>query len=160
MKLIVTLLIAFVSGTYAFADNAKYQALFNGIKKGSLPEMKAAVNKGANVNAANKNGTSVLSKAIETKDPNLVSFLLSKGAKTDLPGGTGFTALHNAAGFYADPKILPIILKSSKNLEVKNDYGRTPLFEAVSIRRKLMPFGCYLRQEQSRLVKTHGIAHY
>jgi ankyrin repeat protein len=98
----------------------------NTIKRKQLEMVKFLVSKGANVNANDKHGKTVLIKAIDAENAEVVEVLLKNKAEVDADGGE---ALFVAAS--GDPMVLKAILNAGPKVNVKTKFGRTPLMGAV-----------------------------
>ncbi len=103
------------------------QEAFDLLVKGEVQAVKALVEKSPQlVEATDGNGNTLLHYAVQGKDPELVSFLLAKGAKVDALNAAKKTPLHLAA-MNDRTEIVATLLKHRAPLEIKDDYDRTPL---------------------------------
>jgi ankyrin repeat protein len=110
--------------------------LVKSIAEGRLDDAKQLLEKGADVNAANSDGTTALMQAAEGTAylPNngpTVTMLLAKGANVDAQDKRGRTALYRAAAEGQD-EVLRILVGQKANLNKKADDGSTALFETVN----------------------------
>jgi ankyrin repeat protein len=110
-------------------------ALMKAIAEGRLDDAKNLIAKGADVNAANADGTTALMQAAEgsgylSNNAPAVAMLLDKGATVDFQDKRGRTALDHAA---AEGKIeamrLLLAHKANPNLRAKD--SSTPLLTAI-----------------------------
>lgn len=92
------------------------------------------IKNGANINNINKSAegqTSPLMLAIKNNDEDMVEFLLSHGALTDLIFEFDKTALHFAAEI-DNSNIVKMLLKAGANPSAQDAFGNTPLSIAKS----------------------------
>ena len=98
---------------------------------------------GANVNEAGEDGRTVLmSAAAACADPEVVAFLLSKGAAPNVTDSAGRTALHHlvmsnrsgAAAAYASA-----LLAAGADPRVADAKGKSPIAEAKALKAKAAP---------------------
>jgi hypothetical protein len=106
------------------------QKLIAAAGKGDLKAVKAAIAKGANVNAGDRIAGYALNIAAGRGRLEVVSFLLSKGATVDMSADEGYTAL-NEAVINGHVQIAKILLDKGAN---PNNYaaGTTPLTDAIT----------------------------
>ena len=101
-------------------------------KDGNIVFVRRGLSKGADVNAVNSDGFTVLHLAVANNHKNIVELLVAKGA--DINANTrdnGFTPLHLAAGF-GHKEIAQLLIAAGADLNVKNKVGYTPLDWAIS----------------------------
>lgn len=99
--------------------------------------MESMLQKGANVNAQNLDGKSVLHRAVQKNNPNQVKLLLEHGADVSLKDAWGDTPIHY--NFVKDEEesvvernyILKLLLEQGANCNEANDYGDLALHNAV-----------------------------
>ena len=117
--------------TLEWADGPKLQAV------------RAALDGGANVNEAADDGKTVLmSAAAACADPEVVAFLVSKGANARATDAAGRTALHHlvlsnrngAATAYASA-----LLAAGADPRVADAKGKSPIAEAKALKAKAAP---------------------
>ena len=100
--------------------------------KGYRPDMvKLLVEKGAKVNATDKNGDTALTAYAcrsRRESVELVTFLIERGADVNAQNNRGVRALHRAT---KDPEIVRMLLEKGATPNVKNADGKTPLHRAV-----------------------------
>ena len=103
--------------------------------KKSYKEMEEALANGANINVQNVRGISTLHAAVMSRNLDLVSWLVKKGADPSLVNNIGDGVLHEAAK-NEDPDYLKEILSvRGVNVNIQNALGSTPLMEAISGKR-------------------------
>ena len=97
-------------------------------KKGSVQEIRAALQEGADPNARNEEDrTALMLAAAGNPDAEVVSILLKAGARVNETRRNGWTALMEAAAFNRNPKVLSLLLKAGADTKAKNKDGRTAL---------------------------------
>lgn len=124
-KLIIFVLtsLALAASAYA-ADDSR---LFNAKDKA---EVEALLAKGANVNAKDKDGDTLLHGAASRGNKDIVESLLAKGADVSARGNDNKTPLHRAA-FSGEKDIAELLLAKGADVNAKAKDGDTPLFAAV-----------------------------
>ncbi len=114
--------------TAAIDAAARDKKLVSICKKGSVQEIQAALQDGADPNARNEEDrTALMLAAAGNKDAEVVSLLLKAGAKVNETRKDGWTALMEAAAFNRNPKVLSLLLKAGADTKAKNKDGRTAL---------------------------------
>ncbi len=105
--------------------------LMSAAYNGSLPDVKAAVKRGADLNMVDEDGETALMYAVSGGHDDIVAYLLSKHADPDALSAHGDTAL-----FYAALKdragAASLLLKKGAKSEARNANGATPLIVAAS----------------------------
>jgi ankyrin repeat protein len=114
-------------------------ALITAIQEGRLDDAKKLIANGANVNAANPDGTTALMQAAEGSSymPNnapVVAMLLEKGATVDAQDNRGRTALYHAAA-EGKTEAMRLLLARKANPNQKASDGSTPLLAAITFGR-------------------------
>ena len=117
---------AFLSFLFLSAS-AQPQEIFDLLRKGDGPAVKALIGKSAQlVDARDPDGDTLLHYAAIGRDAGLIDFLVDKGAKLEAAGAGGKTPLHLAA--LSDCReAVAALLKRGAALETKDGYGRTAL---------------------------------
>src|SRR5208337_5502443 len=105
--------------------------LWQAAKRGDLPEIKSLLDKGAEVNAKNDNGSTALMAASLQGHPEIVQALLAKGAEVNAKNNNGSTALM-AACLQGHREIVEALLAKGAEVNVKNNNGSTALMAASS----------------------------
>jgi ankyrin repeat protein len=100
--------------------------------------VKKLVDAGADLfSVESKTGASILHKAVYSGNPEVVRYLVEKGALVDLPtAGNGDTPLHDALYFKKrahGSEIIDVLLKAHSSLVVRNRAGLTPLEAAKTL---------------------------
>ena len=122
-RLTITALVALL----ALSAAAEPQDLFDRLREGNIPAVKAIIEKNpALIGARDRNGDSLLHHAAAAGDAGLVRYLIDKGAQPDLTGAGKKTPLHRAA---TDDRAEAVtaLLERKAALEARDDYQRTPL---------------------------------
>lgn len=92
----------------------------------SLEMVRFLVGRGAEINVADKEGTTVLMKAVRANAPAIVDFLVKKGADVHAVDGHGNTALVLAV-LLSNPEIVRDLIQHGADVNVVTDSGATPL---------------------------------
>jgi ankyrin repeat protein len=120
-----------------FTVAAQPQEIFDALRKGDIPAVKALIEKSPQlVDARDGDGNTLLHYAAYGQDAGLAKFLIDKGAKIDLAGAQAKTPLHIAAT-NDRREIVAVLLKRGAALETKDDYGRTALILCARERGQL-----------------------
>eukprot|EP01124_Arcella_intermedia_P017909 TRINITY_DN24892_c0_g1_i1.p1 TRINITY_DN24892_c0_g1~~TRINITY_DN24892_c0_g1_i1.p1 ORF type:complete len:444 (+),score=112.93 TRINITY_DN24892_c0_g1_i1:20-1351(+) len=115
------------------------------MRKGDSLNVKLLINNGEDPNTRSKEGWGLLHGCCINDDPELIEFLLSKGAQLEMKDNGGYTPLHYAANF-GSLECCKILLQHGADLEAKtidtiyyisnipiySGGGRTPLMVAVT----------------------------
>jgi ankyrin repeat protein/Tol biopolymer transport system component len=111
----------------ALAASAQSREIFELLRKGDVPTVKALVEKSPRlVDERDGDGNTLLHYAAYGQDAGLVNFLIDKGAKIESVGASSKTPLHIAAS-NDRREVAAALLKRGAVLETKDDYGRTAL---------------------------------
>lgn len=87
LRLALLLLVSVLSGSFVLAQNSKQELndqLFEAARKGDAPAVTALLDKGAEVNAKFRYGTTALFKAAERGNTEVVKILLARGADVNV----------------------------------------------------------------------------
>lgn len=100
---------------------------------------------GAEVDAADSDGTTALMAAAQYGQSEIVTILINAGADIDAVDNTGGTPLMYAAT-YDEPKVIEILLAAGAQVNVMDEEGKTPFLNAVEsghpqIMRRLLKAG-------------------
>ena len=107
-------------------------ALASAAAAGDIDQMRMFIGLGADVNAGNEDGTTVLMWAAGVGKNNhaeTMRFLIDVGADVKAASNEGWTALHSAAGI-GDPESVRILLDAGANASARTAQGVTPLHQA------------------------------
>ena len=99
-------------------------------RDGTEQEILDAINKGANVNAKNNNGTTALILAVINGHVATVSALLKAGADVNAKAKYGITALMFAARYCGSPEVINMLIDAGAD-DAVTDYGETALMLAA-----------------------------
>lgn len=111
----------------AAADDNSLAGLIQAGNRDAALKMIAA---GADVNAAQGDGTTPLHWAVYKIDPDLVRTLLARGAKPNAINNYGSSPLAEAVKV-ANPRLVEMLLDAGSNVEVPNQDGQTALMLAA-----------------------------
>ena len=100
--------------------------LVDAVKSGDLVAARALVAKGADVNAAEPDGTTALHWAVQRNDVDLVSRLLRAGARVNVTNTFGVSPMSEAA-LAANPVLIERLLAAGADVESPNADGQTAL---------------------------------
>ena len=110
-----------------YVANSQDSGLIAAVEAGNIANVKKAIAKGANVNARNKYGLSVLCYAMD-EDPKCVSLvkrLIEHGADVKMWEGDYASPMHSAVR-NNNPEVVKLLIKHGANPNINSDYG-TPL---------------------------------
>jgi uncharacterized protein len=114
------------AGTAAAADDSLAGLIQAGHRDAALKRIAA----GADVNAAQGDGTTPLHWAVYKIDADLARALLERGAKADVMNNYGSTPLAEAVKV-ANARLVGMLLDAGSNVEVPNQEGQTALMLAA-----------------------------
>ncbi|MCR5347791.1 MAG: ankyrin repeat domain-containing protein [Fretibacterium sp.] len=98
---------------------------------GSLQEIQAALQEGADVNAKSSDGRTALMIAVQfNQNIEVLSLLLKAGADINEKNEKGWTALMLAAAWNPNAEAVSLLLKAGADANAKDKNGRTALFYA------------------------------
>jgi ankyrin repeat protein len=124
------LTICFLAGALGAAGSAAAGALADLIQAGNRNEAAASIRAGADVNAAQGDGTTPLHWAVYRVDPELVGLLLEHGAKPAVQNDYGSSPLAEAVKI-ADAGVVDQLLDAGADAESPNADGQTALMLAA-----------------------------
>lgn len=104
--------------------------LHHAVKANSLPIVDLLIAHGADVNAVNKHGESVLMTAVRMKSKDIVQHLVTSGAAVDTTDCRGNSALRTAA-YRGSMGIVSILLRNGCPVDGHDANGRTALYHAL-----------------------------
>jgi ankyrin repeat protein len=120
-------IIALVSLLSAAVVISPAQEVFDLLRKGDVPAVKAMVEKSPQlVEARDGQGLTLLHYAAYGRSPDLIDFLIDKGAKPDVKDAEADTPLHIAA-MNDRTEVAAALLKRGASTEARDDYQRTAL---------------------------------
>ena len=106
-------------------------ALFAAVWMGRPQEVTALINRGADVNAQLRDGTTPLAMAIHYEDLRVMSVLLDQGADTELKDLDGKTVLHAAVEKAHSVVVVRQLLRHGADAGAVSRDGSTPLMRAA-----------------------------
>ena len=139
-----------LGGSLAGAADARLaDALQAGDRATALQLLRA----GADVNAAQPDGTTPLHWAVHAVDAEVVNALLAKGAKADVRNSFGATPLVEAAKV-ANIDLVRALLRAGAKADTANDDGETPLMLAartgvVDVAKELVKAGARVNAKEA-----------
>ena len=116
--------------TVMLAAGAVAPPLVEAVKTGDIAAARALVAKGADVNAAEADGTTALHWAVQRNDVDLVSRLLRAGAQVNVKNSFGSTPMFEAA-VTGNAVLLDRLLAAGGDVESPNADGQTALMVAA-----------------------------
>jgi predicted component of type VI protein secretion system len=112
-------------------DGVDQELLVDAAKAGSTGVVQALLKKGANVNAANRNGATALMAASAKDHAGTVKFLLEGGADANAADKNGVTSLMlSSYGLKDMREVVKLLLAAGANVNAAEDRGSTPLYMA------------------------------
>jgi ankyrin repeat protein len=113
--------------------------LFKAVEKGSKAEVEAILAEGTSVDSKNRRGETSLIQAIKSKNPEMVAFLIEKGAdvKISSPLWDGGSLLHYTVE-KGNEEILSLLISKGLDINSEDDRSQTPLNLAVQREEKDM----------------------
>lgn len=104
--------------------------LLEAVENGDIKEIKELLERGANINATNEGGTTVLMKATWRNNIKIVRLLLENGVNVNAPTRGKDTALMKAV-LENESKIVQLLLKFGADVNAQNILGGTALIVAT-----------------------------
>src|SRR5438093_4036452 len=120
-------LMLFASNTILFA--ARSADLLTAIRNGDYAQVRKLLESGADVNTADKDGTTELMHSVIESDVRMMKLLIDKGANINMKNSQDSTALMYAAANSAKTRVL---LDAGAEVKVKGKRGATPMSVAVT----------------------------
>ncbi|GMQ94957.1 MAG: hypothetical protein BMS9Abin13_067 [Patescibacteria group bacterium] len=118
--------------SYAAPDvSFQNSVLVGGALKGDMETVRRALEKGANVNTKDKDGTTALMIAVLYVHTEVTKLLLDRGADVNAKDKDGTTALMIAA-LFGQTEIADILLKYDADVNAKDENGTTALMHATT----------------------------
>lgn len=115
-------------------EDPETRELAAAVSAGAESRIRDLVEGGVSVDAAGKDGVTMLQWAVFEHEPRSLETLLTLGADVEQPGLGGSTVLHSAA-IGRSPRHLEILLAAGADPDVRHARtGRTPLMGAVGMR--------------------------
>lgn len=130
----------------AEADEMAAKAIFDAARTGNLAKIKKLISKGANINARNEGGTSLLHLAVAGGHIEIVKFLVASGADINERGRVNTRLLHTAVAYNHD-KVAQFLIASGADINLPDNLGFTPLDYAID-------YGS--QTEISQILRKHG----
>jgi ankyrin repeat protein len=125
-RLVLAAIVLVCAAATAQADSPLADTIKSGDRKAAI-EM---IGKGADVNAAQGDGTTPLHWASYQVDMDLVKLLIAKGAKADVKNSFGASALAEAVKV-GNVELVKVLLDAGANANAANDDDQTPLMLAA-----------------------------
>jgi ankyrin repeat protein len=130
----VLLTVAFIAAAGPFAAEAAMSAeeFIKLCKTGTPAEVQAAIDAGADVNAKDKEGWTVLmNAALFNEKAEVVSALVKAGSDVDARNNGGGTALMIAASGNENPEVVSALVKAGTDVNARDNDGWTALIIAA-----------------------------
>jgi uncharacterized protein len=106
--------------------------MFQLIRRGSFEEFQNALQEVKDVNfVINESGKNMLISAVEYDKFDVAKLLIERGCDIDHQDNEGNTALHCVAKLYTSPKYAELLVNNHASLDLENEYGNEPLWDAV-----------------------------
>jgi len=109
--------------------------LFTAVLAGDVAKTATLLKNGADCNASNEEGATLLMQAAGAGHLDLVEMLIKAGAKVDATDARGWTALFKALFNYEQncgfPEIVSALIEAGADIEHKVAYGTRPLMIAA-----------------------------
>ncbi|MGA2612124.1 MAG: ankyrin repeat domain-containing protein [Spirochaetia bacterium] len=126
---VVGLAVLLAASAYAQTTDFHFFAL---VEAGTPQDVQAAISKGLDVNAKDKEGYTLLMHAANNQNPLVITTLLKAGADINARDTAfGGTALVWAAGWNQNPEVITVLLAAGADINAMDNYGRTPLMAAA-----------------------------
>ena len=103
-------------------------ALFQAVKDINIEATKQAIADGADVNAKDQNGRTLLQLAALKGHKEVVELLIAEGADVNAKTNSGWTPLAVAA--VRGQEVVELLIAKNANVNAKNNGGETPLDKA------------------------------
>src|SRR5205809_2227250 len=120
-------LMLFASNTILFAAGSA--DLLTASRSGDYAQVRKLIESGADVNSADKDGTTALMHSVIESDVRMMKLLIDKGANVNMKNSQDSTALMYAATNLAKTRLL---LDAGADVKVKGKYNATPMSVAVT----------------------------
>ncbi len=111
-------------------DQAGNSLLLRTVVYGKADAVKFLIQRGADVNLANKAGATPLMRA--AGQPDVIQLLVANGADVRARSGLGNTPLHTTARSFGASKSIELLLKAGADVNATNVFGATPLMIAAA----------------------------
>lgn len=157
---LVSLLVSFILPAGLFTQDTTEvtpptleDLLIVAVQKNQLSQVKKLVSEGADVNAIDPSGNSVMHIAVEKNSKPLLTFLIEKGAAIDGRNSLGETPLYYSIGKNKTTSF-NYLLANNANIEIPNNDNFTPLYFSVQL--KNLSFVKSLVQKGAVVAKPMG----
>jgi ankyrin repeat protein len=116
----------------------------------SVEQLQAALKRGADPNARDSAGRTILMiAAASNQDEKVIALLVSAGAKVNARGPAGWTALMMAAYDNPNPAVVLALLKAGADGKIRSDAGHTA-FEYAQDNEKVIASPAYAVLKKSQ----------
>ena len=124
-------LLLLVASSASAQEPVKADRLFEAVMAKNISVVKDALDKGAEVEARNKDGRTPLMVAARYPTiPEIVSLLLEKGAEVNARNNAGWTPLMRAARYSTIPEIVTLLLDAGADALAKDEDGKRAIDHA------------------------------
>ena len=134
IEILAIMLSIFIIQGNLLAMNKKLIRIVKWGKRVNIEKIRTLIDKGANVNAVDRSGHSVLMNAISSKNPKpeIINLLIDKGADVNFVNNIGFSVLMQAMlSKNPRPKIINLIIDRGADVNFINTIGESVLTEAA-----------------------------
>jgi len=131
-RIIFVAILSFFTLSSTSAQTANFREL---VKTGTPLDVQAAITKGADVNAQDKDESSttpLMLAAAFNPNPEVITILINAGADIQAQSGDGFTALMCAAANNKNPEMITILINAGADIQAQSGDGFTALMCAVN----------------------------
>ncbi len=149
----------------ATKEQLKWTPLFEAVAFGNPDDVEEALKQGGDIKARDYWDRTPLHLAIQAGKPKKVSLLMQYGSSLQERGRCGMLALEYAFYIKDDATMLEYLIQNGANINEYNEFGNTPLIEAVSHNavecvRMLVKAGAdVLQKDRSAYEPTTAIGH-
>lgn len=154
---VVKLLLTTKEGAKQVRENASI--LINASEEGALPVVRQLKEAGANINAADEDGTTPLMAASEEGQEQVVQYLLSAGAEVNAKTKQGWTALSYAAR-ENQPEAIRLLLAKKADIEARctyrsmSSYGRSNKPTTIALYEGATPLMVAVEEDAVESIKV------
>ena len=128
-RIVVAVALSVLLAASAYAQKTDFLEL---VKTGTPQSIQAALNKGADLKAQDKNGdTALMCAAVDNQNPKVITTLLKARADIKARDNDGTTVLMDAAAYNKNAELIPLLLNAGADINDRDKNGATPLMAAA-----------------------------